>query len=310
MRPRGAAVLTEPSRVSSGVPTTTPSSMSSHVRKAIRTAIDLEACDANATPKDRLRDLLEIPRSPPSKPADASSDHQSTPKESPAKPRSPSKLAKLAQAKAGAAATRIPKSVPPTSLMSLPKTHTEYLTPIANGATATTAITTSYHTLHSLSASPSLGSVPLVPMPVPDQKPSKLARKAKKAQYGSPPQPPVLDDESNGSSSPLFLPKPSRSRASPSTFGSLLLHNPLTPPEANGKSNKSPKHGKEETSHVEMYQSCDPQIRSAVDDQSKGSRMKLKSPDMTIHTPFSFDVPSPDDIVLNARRSTSLAQWR
>src|SRR5258708_32579838 len=63
------------------------------------------------------------------------------------------KLAKLAQAKSKQGGSGAPKpnaasSTTPSTLVGT--SHTEYLTPIANGPTATTAITTSYQTLGNL----------------------------------------------------------------------------------------------------------------------------------------------------------------
>lgn len=228
-----------------------------------------------------------------------------------AKARPQSKLAKLAQAKANSHALvpRVPVSPP----KDLPKPHTEYLTPIANGATATTAITTSYQSLQSLSTTQALEQVALVQMPGTKNRSSKLALKVKKAQAKSPSHSSVTDDEGSlPSPPPLFLPSPARSRALPSAFASLLLNDPLTSFEDKDKDNKSPKYGREEPSIVDMYQASLSRSKSTLGcelEQQKGSRIKPPtSPDLSVRSnSFAFDVPSPDDIVFNARRGTALA---
>ncbi|KAH0839623.1 hypothetical protein J3R83DRAFT_539 [Lanmaoa asiatica] len=300
-------------------PSTTISSMSSHVRKAIQTAMDLEAHDQQATAgkqADNVSDIsvstvkperhVHLPRSSiPTEPVLARSKPG-------AKARPQSKLAKLAQAKADSHALvpRVPVSPP----KELPKSHTEYLTPIANGATATTAITTSYQSLQSLSSSQALKPVPLVQMPGTETRSSKLALKVKKAQAKSPSHSSATDDEGSlPSPPPLFLPSPTRSRALPSAFASLLLNDPLTSSEDKDKDNKSPKYGREELNLVDMYHASLSRSNSTLGyelEQHERSRVKPPtSPDLSVRsTSFTFDVPSPDDIVFNARRGTTLAQ--
>lgn len=222
-----------------------------------------------------------------------------------------SKLAKLAQAKANShALPRVP--VPPPK--ELPKPHTEYLTPIANGATATTAITTSYQSLQSLSTTQALEGHPLVQMPSTEGRSSKLALKVKKAQAKSPPRSSATDDEcSLPSPPPFFMPCPAHSRALPSAFASLLLNDPLTSSEDKDKDIKSPKYGREELNLVDMYQASLSRSKSTLGhdlEQHKRSGVKPPtSPDLSVRSAsFAFDVPSPDDIIFNARRGTALAQ--
>ena len=295
--------------------------MSSHVRKAIRTAMELEAHDRETTPKAREKDLSETSSISTVKPAEPFTVPNGTfdlpvmSGEPSAKSRPQSKLAKLAQAKANASVPLIPKSISSSSLGPLPKPHTEYLTPIANGATATTAITTSYQTLHSLSTSHGPPPIPLVQMPTNEARQSKLAQKVKKGKNKPPSHSSATDDEGNiPSSSPLFLSQSSRSRASPSAFASLLLSDPLTSPEAKDKHSKTPRYGREELKLVDVYQTSCSQSKSTLDldlrEQSKYSRTKPNFPDMSIRSAFPFDVPSPDDVVFNARRGTSLAHRR
>ncbi|KAG1715972.1 hypothetical protein ID866_1196 [Astraeus odoratus] len=328
---KGIAPPSSKSSESVRPPSTTVSSMSSHVRRAIQTAMDLEAHDRQASPKTHDREsplkVHDRDTTPKSQTKTISEVSVSTAKpevyapvvagsvsdspsrnEPSAKARPQSKLAKLAQAKANAAVPLIPKSIPPTSAVPLPKPHTEYFTPIANGATATTAITTSYQTLHSLSASQMAQSVPLVQMPTSETRQSKLAMKVKKAQIKASSHSSATEDEGSIlSPPPLFLPKSSPSRASPSAFASLLLDDPLTSPEAKDRHSKTPRYGREELNLVDVYQASHSQSRttleSSLEGQSKRSRTKLTSPDLSIRSGFAFDVPSPDDIVYSARRA-------
>lgn len=229
-----------------------------------------------------------------------------------AKARPQSKLAKLAQAKANSHALvpRAPVSPP----KELPKPHTEYFTPIANGATATTAITTSYQSLQSLSTTQALEPLSLVQMPGSETRSSKLALKVKKAQAKSPSHSSATDDEGPLSSPPpLFLPSPTRSRALPSAFASLLLNDPLTSSEDKDKDSTLHKYGREELHLVDMYQASLSRSKSTLGhelEQYKRSRVNPPtSPNLSVRsTSFAFDVPSPDDIVFNARRGTALAQ--
>ena len=229
-----------------------------------------------------------------------------------AKARPQSKLAKLAQAKANSHAL-VPR-VPVSPSKELPKSHTEYLTPIANGATVTTAITTSYQSLQSLSTSQAPEPVPLVQMPGAETRSSKLALKVKKSQAKSPSHSSATDDEGSlPSPPPLFLPSPTRSRALPSAFASLLLDDPLTSSEDKDKDSKSPKYGREEPNIVDMYQASLSRSKSTlgyeVEQHKRGRVESHTSPDLRVQsTSFAFDVPSPDDIVFNARRGTALAQ--
>ncbi|PPR02456.1 hypothetical protein CVT24_002005, partial [Panaeolus cyanescens] len=222
-----------------------------------------------------------------------------------------SKLALLAQQKVDA--SRVPK---------LPKTTTEYLTPIANGASVTTAITTSYQSLYSITdpnTSSFLPRLDVVPIQVNavessspmDVKRSKLAMKVKRADAQQPTSPGALSPgEFSIIGSPLFPSKVNRARASPSAFASVLIHDNIILYEGKGK-----EPGNGEASPVKKKKKKraekNPHILS---DQEHGSRSPSKRQTKS-HTAtpvgqqsatFAFDVPSPDDIVLNARRGTSL----
>ncbi|KAG6378415.1 hypothetical protein JVT61DRAFT_12670 [Boletus reticuloceps] len=304
-------------------PSTTTSSMSSHVRKAIQTAMDLEAHDQQAATRKQVDNMSDVsvstvkpekhaalPRSP------VPTELPVAPSEPDAKTRPQSKLAKLAQAKAHSHA--LVPCVPASPPKELPRPHTEFLTPIANGATATTAITTTYQSLQSLSTPQSLEPVSLVQMPGAETRSSKLALKAKKVHTKLTSHSSVTDDEcSLPPTPPLFLPSPTCSCALPSAFASLLLDDPLTSSEDKDKDRKSLKYGREEPHIADMYQASLSRSKSTLgyeveqQKRSHGHVEPLTSPDLTVRsTSFAFDVPSPDDIVFNARRGTALGQRR
>jgi hypothetical protein len=289
-----------------------PSSTSSHVRRAIQTALNQEVNDQ------------ENGSDHPSSPSRASSDRSKTP--TPSRPvvaaspkgvmmptflesqpaRLPSKLALLAQAKADA--SKAPR---------LPKPTTEYLTPIANGPTVTTAITTSYQSLYSLtdpSRSPVIPKQHVVPLSYtagpPDVKRSKLAMKIKKAneiQYEKP------GEEVVPSASPIFYPKPSRVRASPSAFASLLIDDILTLSQDKDKRGATHSRVKEQGRREKTDRASALSGEASTDPheshRNRARKLKhLKAPDFPPLHSFAFDSPSPDDIVFNARRGTSMGQ--
>lgn len=280
--------------------------------------MDLEAHDQKAMPRNQADNVSDISVSTIKPERYTLSPRSLIPSELLAvrsepdmKARPQSKLAKLAQAKANSHA--LVPSVPVSPPKELPKPHTEYLTPIANGATATTAITTSYQSLQSLSIPQALEPLPLVQMPGTETRSSKLALKVKKAQAKSPSSSATDDEGSLPPLPPLFLSNSTRSRALPSAFASLLLNDPLTPSEDKDKDCKSPKYGREELNLVDMYQASLSRSKSTLGhDLHYCKRSRVMSPassDLGVRsTSFAFDVPSPDDIVFNARRGTALAQ--
>ena len=312
---------------------------SSMVRQAIRTAMDQEAADRSAM--SPLKQDMEVQHDST---ATSSSSSKSTAKpisemrdgsphmfytavESPvlsSSERPASKLSKLAQAKSkggsGVLKLNTVSSPPPSTLVGT--SRTEYMTPIANGPTATTAITTSYQTLGNL-LSPAQSALPPSFPPAehnlsspssPEPRQSKLAMKSRKPHLK-----PGSSTEEDIAFVPvpvhtMFKPEGKRSRASPSTFASILLDGfPLTSDEDKG-------HRKErrEKPPRERRRGHDRTTTSPLDDSTtnvKPSSHKHKSSSVkTVNLPlgplgpFAFDVPSPDDAVFNARRGTSLAR--
>jgi hypothetical protein len=232
-----------------------------------------------------------------------------------------SKLARLAQAKAkqggpGSPKPRVASSSSPST--HLPSSHTEYLTPIANGPTATTAITTSYQSLSSI-LSPTRSTLPSSAgrnsssPSSPEPKQSKLAMKAKKQHLK-----PGSSTEEEQAYLPvpvhtMFKPEGNRSRASPSTFACILLDGvPLTSDEDKGhrKEHRDKLPRERRRSHGRSNPTSPDESTANVKASSKHKSSVAKAVNLPLAPlgPFAFDIPSPDDVVLNARRGTSLAR--
>ncbi|KAJ6510144.1 hypothetical protein C8R47DRAFT_964479, partial [Mycena vitilis] len=286
---------------SSIISTSPPSSTDSHVRRAIQTALKLEAVDRDPVTQAGTSDVSRTPtptHNRPSAPTPSKVPNMPTPSSSPPTARQPSKLALLAQANKAARLAK-PKAPMWTAPPPLPEEHTEYLTPIANGPTVTTAITTSYQSLYSLTdpIRPSISPGPfVVPLGASESAPgkSKLAMKIKKAQEKHQ-VPPQVPEAQPSSIPPIFLPKPTRTRAAPSAFASLLVDDV---PSA------------DETPRLTKQQK---QKEKQMEDRPRHRARRThatKIPDLHVPSGSAFDGPSPDDIVLGARRDSSLAQIR
>jgi hypothetical protein len=306
------------------------SSTSSLVRQAIRTAMDLEAADRSAlSPQRQDNEVQQDPTGTSSssskstaKPVSFYTAGESSAASSGERPTS--KLAMLAQAKTkqggpGVPKLNVPRSPSPSTL--LRTSHTEYLTPIANGPTATTAITTSYQTLGSL-LSPAQSALPSSFPPAehnssspssPEPRQSKLAMKARKPH---PKRGSSTDEDLAYLPVPvhtMFKPEGNRSRASPSTFATILLDGiPLTSDEDKGhrkeRRDKVPRERRR--GHRTATSPLDDSIANAKTSSPKHKSSSVKAANMPLAPlgPFAFDVPSPDDVVFNARRGTSLGR--
>ena len=236
------------------------SANSSMVRHAIRTAMDQEIADRSVlSPQKRDNEVKQDPTTtssssskstakPISEMRDGSPNMFYTAAESPvlsSSERPASKLAKMAQAKSkrGSGLPKLNTASSPSPSTLVGTSHTEYITPIANGPTATTAITTSYQTLGNL-LSPAQSALPpsfppaehnvLSPSST-EPRQSKLVMKARKPHLK-----PGSSTEEDIAHVPvpvhtMFKPEGKRSRASPSTFASILLDGfPLTSDEDKG----------------------------------------------------------------------------
>ena len=297
------------------------SSTSSHVRRAIQAAIDLEkAEDRSPTPTETRQDVEAISVDCfklPGRTGTTSPELVSRKTPSVVSGRS-SKLVSLAQSKAQLAAQGFKRTSSPNTPkqaiqgIPLPPTRTEYLTPIANGPTATTAITTSYHSLFSLTSpkSPlSRSSVPLSSAgdqlvslpPFTELKRSKLAMKIKKA-HEKVPYVAQEDSPSIPALPPIFSPKSTRDHALPSKFASLLVDDTGTVSEKDRSPIDKGK-AKATTSQAPLP---DDKVDRLL--RHKQRYTSLASGEGPQSGTFAFDVPSPDDIVFNARRNTSLAK--
>ncbi|KAI0356515.1 hypothetical protein OH77DRAFT_1535381 [Trametes cingulata] len=345
-RPSSMSAMSEQSESS------VPTSMSRMVDEALKSALALEALDREAAkepttlsiPTSRplsettstssetaspARTAVPLRRSshpspaptptpgPGSPPPGDSMPH--APSTSPGQPRQLSKLARLAQAKAQEQSQAPKAKAPSQPGLILPRSHTEYLIPTANGPTATTAITTTYQSLSSLLTKDQSRLPPSMQYPPPpnprqaspsakssEPKQSKLAMKSKSARSKMEPEPEFEPTISPVVEVPIFSPKAIRSRASPSAFASLLIDDDNGSPQADDLSRKHRHHHK----HVRDHQ----RRHKERGDSDKMARHKERDIPPLPPAPlpplrgFAFDVPSPDDIVFNARKGTSLGQ--
>ena len=260
---------------------------------------------------------LPAPRTPPSSPP-------RTQTASSPQPRQLSKLAKLAQAKAQEQGKAKSQSSQTHPGLILPRTTTEYLMPTANGPTATTAITTSYQSLSGLLSKHQvkLPSQPTV-APLPrvssagsakssEPRQSKLAMKSKSSRTKTSTEPEPEPEDAPVVEVPMFSSSAIRSRALPSAFATLLVND-----EPDGASTPGSEgtylcqHHKAQRERG--YSNNSNRSRASDDDarprSSRPGRIdSVLPPTMPSLRGFAFDVPSPDDIVYNARKGTSLAQ--
>ena len=305
-------------------PSEASTSESSYIRRAVGVAMEQES----------LEKLEAKPEVNPEQTDDGSSTATETPPVSQQRgSRGPSKLVLLAQSKAKQNPETVVSWVRPPSATSrrsrLPEamehsTRTKFVTPIGNGPTATTAITTSYQSLSNLMPRGVSGLPPSFPPPTDESrstpspvsttsarsrpksgssqkpqsvtksaslsassKPSKLAMKIKLAQQNKEiPEADVIEDMRDPVK-PLFLPT-GEPNAKPSPFASVLLDE-----DDSGKKSSRKKDGSR---------------KSRRDD--KGVPILKTAGHVTNPPAFAFDVPSPDDIVFNARKGTSLSDAR
>ncbi|KAH9045752.1 hypothetical protein EDB85DRAFT_56993 [Lactarius pseudohatsudake] len=318
------------------------SASSSMIRQAIQVALNKEAADRMVVSPQKYGREVQHDSSkassssskstakPVSEAKDGSPTAFYTPTESPPNSsgdRPASKLAKLAQAKSKQGSSGTSKPTParsPSPSTLLRSTHTEYLTPIANGPTATTAITTSYQSLNHL-ISPARSALPPSLPPAgyvsssassPEPKQSKLAMKARRPQHKG--NNGGEDEQTSYVTVPvhtMFKPEGNRSRASPSTFASIILGGiPLTSDEDKGPRkehrDKLPRERHRSRSRTKSTSPLDESTANvkASSPKHKSSAAVAKNIPLAPLGPFAFDIPSPDDIVSNARRGTSLGR--
>lgn len=318
------------------------SEITAQVQRAIQAALQLEAMDQDTTPPEKPKLTLAQPQSPsPAKgmPLRSIQPTHSSPQQSPIltlqNQRSTLEGVKSASARKAPVSTITPRPHSPVSSLApaanvsnepaspakslsklallarqkisaskapkLPASKTEYLVPTANGATATTAITTSYQSLFTLTDPKRPAFIPKLDVtPLPSaaatqvQSRSKLAMKVRK--NGEKPiikMPQELRELSATSLSPIFE-SVSHSRALPSAFASVLVRDDDPLP-------------------CEPSQRIKSERRSGSGGSGSGSPSHARKRDvivssLTSPSAFTFDSPSPDDIVFNARHGTSLSQ--
>ena len=323
LRPSPASRL---SLSSDFAPSEASTSDSSHIRRAVDAAIEQE----------RLDKLQAKPEGDPERSSSRSTDDGSSTATETPRPisqkqgsRGPSKLALLAQSKAKQNPETVVSWVRPPSASTRRSrvleaqehdVRTKFVTPIGNGPTATTAITTSYQSLGNLMSRGVSGLPPSFPPPTDESrstpspvstkstqprprsnssqrppsvskstsssthsKPSKLAMKIKQAQQGGIPEADVIEDMGDPIK-PIFLPT-GEPNATPSSFASVLLDE-----DESGKKSRRKKDS----------------VRKSRRDS--GEVPSIRAANRPTDPPaFAFDVPSPDDIIFNARKGTSLA---
>nr|GAT53834.1 predicted protein [Mycena chlorophos] len=275
------------------------SSTSSHVRRAIETAMQMEVHDhtpvtppPQATPAQSSTPTTTPVKTRPSAPTPSKTAPMPSPSSAPQRP--VSKLAQLAQANK-VARTPTPEmlSGPPR----LPPERTQYLTPIANGSTVTTAITTSYQSLYSLTNPDRTDNGRFVVVPLPEAtaatgsnapsepKQSKLQMKIKKAQEKPAQQQPAPVEPSPPVVPPMFRATATRTRAEPSAFATVLLDD-----------------------RSSLGVASDGPVSADGSRRRQRQATPTKIPELFAASGSAFDGPSPDEIIMNARRGTSLAQ--
>lgn len=351
LRPSAGSSLSLSSQVTAA--SDRPTSTSSHIRRAIQTAMEMGIADQDmasepsdaSTPRQHTVELQA-----PSSPATSRSTTRGTDSQG----RAPSKLALLAQSKAASQSSSPWSPTPRLPKPTFPDTHehnirTKYVTPIANGPTATTAITTSYQSLGNLmsrsrsglpSSTPPTPSEattsapstphqsktsskelpkPLKELPKPPKespksqkqpvelpkspkqpapkspKQSKLALKSRQSQQHKVIPEADYIEELGDPLKPLFLPSPSQQYVSPSAFATVLIE------EIDPGSRSS---GRSKGSYDRNGEPRKPKRRSHKDQPIPPSTSSSQS------SGFSFDIPSPDDIVFSARKGTNLGDAR
>lgn len=149
--------------------------------------------------------------------------------------------------------------------------------------------------------------------PVPSQKSepkqSKLAMKSKFARAKTSTEPePELEENVSVIEVPMFSPSAIRSRALPSAFATLLVSDEPDAAAANGQDGsylcQHHQHQRERTRSSDRSNS----VTSRSHRHKEKDIPRLPSGPLPSLRGFAFDVPSPDDVVFNARTGTSLAQ--
>lgn len=214
-----------------------------------------------------------------------------------------SKLALLAQSKSA----DIPPKVKRPKVMGPPYAQTQYLTPTSNSSAMTTAITTYMQTPDTMLKMSRTDLPPSYPPVKPSGNlvsggggPGKLSKLAIKAKHTQ--RRPIADVEPTDGDSPDIGALPvdpiygvrGAVTASPSTFADLLV-------------NRDPERSEAAMKAEELERRSDEKRRRKHRRDALLPSHLLSSASSADAQGFAFDVPSPDDVVLNARRGTSLS---
>ncbi|OCB90856.1 hypothetical protein A7U60_g1880 [Sanghuangporus baumii] len=207
-----------------------------------------------------------------------------------------SKLAQLAQAKA-ANREHTSRKVQKPRILDPPFAETKYLKPSYNNSSMTTAITTYTQSVDNMVAMSRADLPPSYPL---EGKQSKLSLKAKNS--GNKPASSTADDaqrealERARSHAQNLLYNGNVSRAEPSSFASLLVNDRdhIKQPKVE-ESEFLPKQKAEQRAERKAEERLRQRMRKEA-----LLPMHLLNPSVLRSTAFAFDVPSPDDVVLNS----------
>lgn len=211
-----------------------------------------------------------------------------------------SKLAQLAQAKA-ANREHTTRKIQKPRILNPPFAETQYLKPAYSNSSMTTAITTYTQTVDNMVA---MSRADLPPSYPPDGKQSKLAQKAKNSntkQKSSPAEDAQREALERARSHAQTLLHNGNLSAEPSQFASLLVNDrglvKQPGPDGDGTYGQRAEQKAEKKTQERLLRRMRKEALLP---------MHLLNPTVLKSTAFTFDVPSPDDVVLNARKGTAL----
>ena len=140
-----------------------------------------------------------------------------------------------------------------------------------------------------------------------EPKQSKLAMKSKSARAKATEPEPDLEENAPVIEVPMFSPSAIRSRAPPSAFATLLVSEEPDAVSENGSDGTYLcQHHKAEKERRRSQGGSD--ASKPRSHRHKEREVPLPPSPLPLLRGFAFDVPSPDDVVFNARKGTSLAQ--
>lgn len=232
---------------------------------------------------------------------------------SPSGPAPTSKLALLAQARA-AKREHTSRRIQKPKVLGPPYATTEYITPETDDSSMTTAITTYSQSLDNMVPLSRAKLPPSYPpegdaLDVAVKKQSKLAMKARKPPKKTPEQEALENAERAAAQflrsrmeDPLYQYASGNAAAFPSSFAALLVDDSKRVKEEKARAKAEAKAERARQREEERMRRR--QRKEAL------LPMHLLNPTVLKETAFAFDVPSPDDVVMDARRGTALGTDR